>query len=152
MTARTPAGRLVATFGDPPAMVAQLAPDVRWSLPVSTPFPRPIAGREAVLETMTKIWSDVYRPDVEVEILDEVGDERVSAVRFNYRAWANWVSRWYENEYTLFARSGPDGIVEVNEAFDTKRTLDFFRAEEKTDFKGFAHDGQKAQFFGEDGQ
>jgi hypothetical protein len=132
----TPAGRLVSAFGNPERMVALLAPDVRWSLPVSTPFPRPIEGRDAVLVTMRKIWSEVYRPDVEIEILDELGDDTISAVRFNYRAFAHYVSRVYENEYTLFARSGPDGITDVNEAFDTKRTLDFFRPEGKNDFRG----------------
>lgn len=132
----TPARLLASAFGDPEKMVSQLADDIRWYLPASTPFPKPIEGRQAVLETMTKIWTEVYRTDVDVEFLDEVGDGSASAVRFRYRAWAHWVSRWYENEYTLFVRSGPSGISEVNEAFDTKRTLDFFREEVKTEFKG----------------
>jgi SnoaL-like domain len=142
MVLRTPAGQLASAFGNPEKMVSLLAPGVRWTLPFSTPFPRPISGRDAVLETMTKIWTEIYRPDVEVEFLDEVGDDTASAVRFTYKAFALWLGRIYENEYTLFARSGPDGIVEVNEAFDTKRTLDFFRQEEKTEFKGFEQAGE----------
>lgn len=149
MSGKTPAGRLVGAFGDADAMAALLAPDVRWYLPVSTPFPHPIEGREAVRETMTKIFGEVYGPGPRMEFLDELGDEASSAVRFTLSAEALWVNRTYVNEYTLFARCGPQGIFEVNEAFDTKRTLDFFREEEKVEFKGFSYDERKSEFFGE---
>jgi hypothetical protein len=122
----TPAGRLVTAFGDVPTMAALYAPDVRWTLSASTPFPRPIKGKAAVTAFNTEVWTAHYRPDCQIEILDEVGDERASAVRFLYRAFAKAAARMYENEYTVFVRSGPEGIEEVFEAFDTALTRDFF--------------------------
>jgi ketosteroid isomerase-like protein len=135
MTVKTPAGRLATSFGDVDRMAALYAPDVRWSLPASLPFARPTVGKEAIVTLHRQIWSEVYRPDVEVTILDEVGDDACSAVRFFYRAFANYVGRWYENEYTLFVRSGPEGVTEVFEAFDTTTTFDFYRGE-ATKWKG----------------
>ncbi len=81
----TPAGRLVRAFGDAQRMATLYAPDVNWSLPACLPFPRPMKGKAAVVEYNQKVWTVVYRPDCEVEILDEVGDEASSAVRFIYR-------------------------------------------------------------------
>jgi hypothetical protein len=124
----TPAGRLVAAFGDVQAMAKLYAPTVEWSLSASTPFPRPIRGKDAVVAFNTQVWTDHYRPDCQVEILDEVGDARASAVRFTYRAFSNAAQRLYKNEYTVFVRSGPDGIEAVFEAFDTALTRDFFRS------------------------
>lgn len=129
MTSRTPAGRLVSAFGDVDAMSALYAPDVEWSLSPSTPFPRPMKGREAVIAFNREVWTKHYRPDCTVEILDEVGDERGSAVRFIYRAHMIAAGRAYENEYTLFARSGPEGITEVFEALDTLRAGQIARGE-----------------------
>ena len=123
----TPAGRLVAAFGDVEAMARLYAPDVQWSLSASTPCPRPMVGKAAVTAFNTEVWTAHYRPDCEVEILDEVGDDRASAVRFTYRAYSNAAQRLYVNEYTVFVRSGPDGIEEVFEAFDTALTRDFYR-------------------------
>lgn len=137
MTPKTPAGQLVLALGNAERIAALLAPDARWSLPLSTPFPHPIVGRDAIYETMKKIWSEHYKPDVEVEFHDEVGDERASAARYNYRAFALAVGKVYENEYMTFVRSGPEGISEVFEGFDTKRTLDFFHPDKKVEFAGF---------------
>jgi ketosteroid isomerase-like protein len=124
MHASTPAGRLVLAFGDVEAMAALYAPDVEWSLSASTPYPRPMRGRDAVTAFNREVWTRHYRPDCTVEILDEVGDERASAVRFIYRAQLRSTGQAYENEYTVFVRSGPEGIGEVFEAFDTALARD----------------------------
>ncbi len=129
MTVRTPAGRLVSAFGDVDRMAALYAPYVEWSLSASNPFPRPMKGREAVIAFNREVWTKHYRPDCTVEILDEVGDETGSAVRFIYRAYMIAAGRPYENEYTLFARSGPEGITEVFEALDTARASQIARGE-----------------------
>ena len=127
MTVRTPAGKLVSAFGDVERMTALYAPDVEWSLMGATPYPRPIKGREAVAAFNREVWTRHYRPDCSVEILDEVGDERASAVRFIYRAHMLAADRPYENEYTVFVRSGPAGIAEVFEGYDTARARDVAR-------------------------
>lgn len=123
MDPRTPAGRLVSAFGDVEAMAAMYAPDVEWSLPASLGLPRPMRGRAAVIAFNREVWTVHYRADCSVKILDEAGDERASAVRFIYRAHSNAMNRLYENEYTLFARSGPEGISAVFEAMDTALIL-----------------------------
>jgi hypothetical protein len=48
-------------------------------------------------------------------------------VRFNYRVHLVRSGVDYENEYTLFARSGPDGIFAVFEGLDTAALLDAMR-------------------------
>jgi hypothetical protein len=126
MGARTPAGRLVAAFGKVDEMKALYAPDIQWSLSASAGFPRPMKGMDAVVAFNAEVWTKHYRADCQVTILDEAGDEAVSAVRFIYRAYANVAQVMYENEYTLFARSGPAGITEVFEAFDSGFARDFF--------------------------
>lgn len=131
MTAKTPAGRLVSAFGDVERMSALYAPEIAWSLSASLPYPRPMQGREAVLAFNRSVWEEVYFPDCTVEILDELGDERLSAVRFIYRATYRASGLRYENEYTLFARGGPEGISEVFEALDTLAIFDQMRGEEK---------------------
>ena len=125
MNARTPAGRLVSAFGDVAAMKALYAPGIQWSLSASTGYPRPITGMEAVVAFNTEVWTRHYRPDCQVTILDEVGDEASSAVRFIYRAYSNAAQAIYENEYTLFARCGLAGITEVFEAFDSLYAREF---------------------------
>ena len=115
----TPAGRLVAAFGNIDAMAQHYAPDIIWSLPQSAPYDGPIRGRDAVIAFNTEVWTKHYRPDCSVEILDEVGDETNSAVRFVYRAHMNAANRAYANEYTLFARADAQGIRAVFESFDT---------------------------------
>jgi ketosteroid isomerase-like protein len=125
MEARTPAGRLVLAFGNPAAMSSLYSPDVQWSLSASlTQFPRPIEGKDAVVAFNESIWHDVYHPDCETEILDEVGDDEISAVRFIYRATFVRSGVEYENEYTLFVRSGREGILAVFEGLDTAALLD----------------------------
>lgn len=125
MSARTPAGKLVSAFGNPAAMALLYSPGIQWSLSASlTQFPRPIDGKDAVVAFNESIWRDVYRPDCETEILDKVGDDESSAVRFSYRAHLVRSRIDNENEYTLFARSGRDGIFAVFEGLDTAALLD----------------------------
>jgi ketosteroid isomerase-like protein len=123
-TPRTPACRLVLAFGDVEATQALYAPDIAWSLPASLPYPRPMSGKDAVIAFNTGVWTDSYFPDCSVTILDEVGDDGSSAVRFVYRARLRRTGKLYENEYALFARSGPLGITEVFEAMDSLAILD----------------------------
>lgn len=125
MTVRTPAGRLVSAFGDPEAMRAMYTPQVEWSISASLNLPRPMKGIEIVSAFNREVWTVHYRPDCSVTILDETGDDRVSSVRFIYRAHSNATNSAYENEYTLFVRAGPEGITEVFEALDTALVLEF---------------------------
>lgn len=124
MSARTPAGRLAASFGDVEAMRALYAPDIEWTISASLGVPR-LAGEAAVVAFNQQVWTDHHRPDCTVTILDEVGDASVSAVRFIYRAFSLFPQAWYENEYTLFAHADEAGIHRVFEAFDTSATIDF---------------------------
>jgi ketosteroid isomerase-like protein len=130
MAARTPAGRLVEAFGDPQKMNALYADDVRWTLSRSTgPVAGPHVGREAVVAFNTLIWSVYYFAEgVTVEILDEVGDESLSAVRFIYSATIRDGNRPYSNEYTVFARHPAGLITEVFEALDTVHGREQFGA------------------------
>jgi len=124
MTAKTPAGRLVTAFGDVAAMSALYAPDIEWSLPASLPFPRPMKGYDAVVAFNNAVWTQNYYPDCSVTILDELGDESASAVRFIYRARFKATGASYENEYTLFARGSAAGIAQVFEAMDSVAIID----------------------------
>lgn len=131
MSVTTPAGRLVSAFGDVEKMAALYAPEIEWSLSASLPYPRPMKGRDAVIAFNRSVWEDVYFPDCSVEILDEIGGEALSAVRFIYRARYRASGLPYENEYTLFARGGLGGIREVFEALDTLAIFDQMKGEEK---------------------
>ncbi|WP_439815483.1 nuclear transport factor 2 family protein [Zavarzinia sp. CC-PAN008] len=126
MAATTLAGKLVEAFGDPQAMNALYADDVRWTLSASTgALAGPHVGRAAVVAFNTTIWTEFYFADgVTVEILDEVGNDRLSAVRFIYNARYKADNSPYSNEYTVFARH-PDGrkITEVFEGLDTSYAL-----------------------------
>lgn len=124
MSAPTPARMLAERFGDAEAMRALYAPDVVWAISASLGVPR-LEGRDAVSAFNRQVWSEHHRRDCTVTILDEAGSEQTSAVRFTYRAWSLLLGAWYENQYTLFVRSGPEGIEHVAEAFDTAATIDF---------------------------
>jgi hypothetical protein len=120
---RTPAGRLVSAFGRPEEMATLYALDITWSLPQGL-MQQPMVGIDAVCAFNEMVWTQSYRPDCEVEILDEVGDERSSAVRIIYRAHMLMRDQPYENEYQLFVRSDNAGIHEVFERMDTVALLD----------------------------
>lgn len=124
MSDATPARMLAERFGDPDAMRALYAPGIVWLISASLGVPR-LEGRDAVSAFNRQVWTDHHRPDCSVTILDEAGNTVISAVRFTYRAWSLFTESWYENEYSLFVRTGPDGIDHVAEAFDTSATIDF---------------------------
>lgn len=124
MDAGTPARRLAERFGDPEAMRALYAPDITWRISASLGVPL-LQGLDAVSGFNRQVWTEHHRPDCTVTILDELGGEASSAVRFTYRAWSYLAGDWYENEYSLFVRSGSAGINYVAEAFDTAATIDF---------------------------
>lgn len=120
---QTPARTLAERFGNPEAMCELYTPDVVWTISASLGVPR-LVGRDAVCAFNRQVWTEHHRPDCSVTILDEAGDAQSSAVRFIYRAWSYFANGWYENEYTLFVRSGDAGIYQVAEAFDTVATID----------------------------
>jgi ketosteroid isomerase-like protein len=125
--ANTLAGQLVERFGRPEAMKQLYADDIRWSLSASLgKIAGPHEGLEAVLAFNHRIWEAVYFPEVEVEILDEVGDEASSAVRFIYRATYRNNGAPYANHYTLFVRTRDGCIHEVFEALDTLASINAY--------------------------
>ena len=99
------------------------APDITWTLSHGLQQP-PMVGSEAVSAFNRMVWTQSYRPDCDVEILDEVGDDNASAVRIMYRAHMLLSDQPYENEYQLFVRSDEAGIHEVFERMDTVVLLD----------------------------
>jgi len=121
----TPAGKLVSAFGDPDQMATLYAPNVQWTMAASLGMPKP-EGREAVIAFNRAVWTNYYRPDCTVDILDETGDEQTSAVRFIYSAHSIIADRLYVNEYTVFVRSGPEGITAVFESPDTGAIEKFY--------------------------
>lgn len=124
MSPPTPARQLAECFGNPDKMAELYSPEVVWQISASVGVPR-LEGYDAVCAFNRQVWTEHHRPDCTVTVLDDIGDAETSAVRFTYRAWSLFVEDWYENEYTLFVRSGSDGIRMVNEAFDTAATIDF---------------------------
>ena len=60
MQGLTPPGKSVRAFGEVEVVASLYAPDTRWSLPSSLPFPRPVAGREAVKAFNRSVWSEHY--------------------------------------------------------------------------------------------
>ncbi len=123
--AETVAGKLASFFGDAAAMRSLYAPSVEWRISESLCVP-PQVGIDAVGDFNQQVWTIHHRPDCTVTILHEAGDAQSSAVRFRYRAWSLLCEDWYENEYTLFVRSGEDGITSVVEGFDTAAAIDFY--------------------------
>ena len=120
-TVTTPAGRLVEAFGDCQAMAAMYADDITWRLNHSLPanIAGPHAGKAAVTGFNSAVFNKIYESgSTVVEILDELGDEGSSAVRFNFRATSRRGHR-YEVEYTLFAKTTGGKIHEVIELLDT---------------------------------
>ena len=112
----TPAGRLVDAFGNPAQMREMYSDRIKWWLPKSmSNVPHPLDGIEAVSQFNTYVWTDLYRADCTVEVLAEIGNEELSAVRFIYRAYNKLIGQNYENSYTLFVKKGDDGIFEVFE-------------------------------------
>ena len=117
----TPARRLVEAFGDCEAMASMYAEDIVWRLNYSLPpnIAGPHQGKGAVTGFNEAVFVKIYEPgSTAVEILDELGDEQSSVVRFNIRATSRRGHR-YEVEYVLFAKTTDGKIHEVIELLDT---------------------------------
>lgn len=127
MAATTLTGRLVEAFGDPETMRTLYSDDITWTMTKSLgSIAGPYVGREAVGAFNERVWGSLYLPEVEVEILDEVGDDELGAVRFIYRATLRRSGEPYELEYVVFAR-GRDGLLtEVFESLDTLGSTNLF--------------------------
>lgn len=117
----TPARLLVEAFGDNDAMAALYSDDVQWRLnhSLAPNIAGPHIGKEAVSAFNRAVFGKFYEPDsARVEILDELGDESSSVVRFNMRATSTR-GHAYDVEYVLFAKTRDGLICDVVELLDT---------------------------------
>lgn len=117
----TPARRLVEAFGDCSALAAMYTDQVTWRLNYSLApnIAGPHKGREAVCAFNEAVFTKFYEPgSVSVEILDELGDESSSVVRFIYNAKSRRGNP-YSVEYVLFVKTTEGLIHEVIELLDT---------------------------------
>ena len=121
MTNPTPARRLVEAFGDLNALANMYTADVFWRLnhSLAPNIAGPHVGKDAVCAFNEAVFTKFYEPgSVTVEILDEIGDESSSVVRFVFRAMSRRGNP-YNVEYVLFAKT-TDGLVhEVVELLDS---------------------------------
>lgn len=120
-TDQTPARRVVEAFGDCDALAGMYTDDVTWRLnhSLAPNIAGPHVGKDAVCGFNTAVFTKFYEPgSTTVEILDEIGDESSSVVRFNMHAMSRRGNS-YDVEYVLFAKT-TDGLVhEVVELLDT---------------------------------
>ena len=117
----TPARRLVEAFGNCAALEAMYTEDVCWRLSHSLApnIAGPHVGKVAVCAFNRAVFENFYEPaSVAVEILDEIGDEASSVVRFVYRATSRR-KHPYAVEYVLFAKTTDGMVHEVVELLDT---------------------------------
>jgi len=121
------ARQLVEAFGDPATMRKLYADDICWYMSKSLgPIAGPYIGRDAVIAFNERVWGSFYLPEVEVEILDELGNDEAGAVRFIYRATMKRSGKPYELDYAVFAH-GRDGLLtEVYESMDTLGSANLF--------------------------
>ena len=117
----TPARRLVEAFGNCEAMEAMYTEDVTWRLnhSLAPNIAGPHEGKAAVCAFNRAVFEKFYQPgSVSAEILDDIGDEASSAVRFNFRATSGRGNA-YAVEYVLFAKTKGGKIHGVVELLDT---------------------------------
>lgn len=117
----TPARALVEAFGDCAAMAAMYTDDVIWRLnhSLAPNIAGPHVGKAAVTGFNEAVFTKFYEPgSVRVEVLDEVGDEASSVVRFNFRAMSRR-GHPYAVEYVIFAKTTDGQIHDVIELLDT---------------------------------
>lgn len=102
-------------------MAAMYTEDVAWRLPHSLP-PRiagPHVGWEAVTAFNQAVFAKFYEAEsIVITILDELGDDTSSVVRFNMKAKTKR-ARAYDVEYVLFAKARGGKIHDVVELLDT---------------------------------
>jgi ketosteroid isomerase-like protein len=121
MSKPTPARSIVQAFGDCAALAALYAEDVTWRLnhSLAPNIAGPHLGKAAVTGFNEAVFAKFYLPgSVSVEILDELGDEASSVVRFNFRATSRR-GHPYAVEYVLFAKTSEGKVCEVIELLDT---------------------------------
>lgn len=121
MSSATPARRLVEAFGDCDTMAAMYTDDVTWRLnhSLAPNVAGPHVGKQAVSGFNNAVFNKFYEPGSFVmEILDEIGDEASSVVRFNMKAMSR-KGNPYAVEYVLFAKTTDGQIHEVVELLDT---------------------------------
>ena len=123
----TPARALVEAFGDVATMSAMYADDVVWRLnhSLSPKIAGPHVGKAAVIAFNEAVFTKFYEEgSTRVEILDEVGDQASSVVRFNFRATSRRSGHPYAVEYVLFAKTVGGRIVDVIELLDTQASTE----------------------------
>lgn len=121
MSTPTPARAVVEAFGDCAALAAMYAEEVTWRLnrSLAPNIAGPHVGKAAVCGFNEAVFTKFYEPgSVSVEILDELGDEASSVVRFNFRATSRR-GHPYAVEYVLFAKTAGGKVSEVIELLDT---------------------------------
>ena len=119
--ATTPARRLVETFGDCSSLEEMYTEHVSWRLNYSLApnISGPHTGKAAVCAFNHAVFNKFYEPgSVSVEVLDEIGNEASSVVRFIFRAMSR-NGNPYAVEYVLFAKAKDGKIYEVIELLDT---------------------------------
>ena len=117
----TPARRLVEAFGDCASLEEMYANNVKWRLnhSLAPNICGPHKGKEAVCAFNQAVFNKFYEPgSVTVEILDEIGSEDSSVVRFIFRATSQRGNP-YAVEYVIFAKTVNGMIHEVVELLDT---------------------------------
>jgi len=125
-TTGTPARRLVEAFGDCPTLATMYTEDVTWRLNHSLPpnIAGPHVGKAAVGAFNEAVFTSFYEPgSVTVEILDEIGDEASSVVRFVFHAMSRR-GHPYNVEYVLFAKTTDGLIHEVVELLDSHASIE----------------------------
>jgi ketosteroid isomerase-like protein len=121
MSAPTPARLVVEAFGDAAGMAAMYTDDVTWRLnhSLAPNIAGPHIGKAAVTAFNEAVFTKFYEPgSVVVEILDELGNEASSVVRFNFRATSRR-GLPYAVEYVLFAKTSGGKVREIVELLDT---------------------------------
>ncbi|HJQ47609.1 MAG TPA: nuclear transport factor 2 family protein [Amycolatopsis sp.] len=125
-SAKDLARRLVEAFGKPDDIVALLAEEATWWITPATPpeVMRSLSeGREEIRGNMNRVFGMLYDPaTVEAEVHDNIGDERVGAVRITLRAKTAGGGD-YKNEYTLWVHAENGLITKVFEFVDTGEAL-----------------------------
>lgn len=121
MSTPTPARLVVEAFGDCAMLSRMYTNDVTWRLnhSLAPNIAGPHVGKAAVTGFNEAVFTKFYEPgSVRVEILDELGDEASSVVRFNFRATSRR-GLPYAVEYVLFVKSTNGKVCEVVELLDT---------------------------------
>ena len=128
----TLAGSLARAFGDIDTMKKLYHPDIVWKLSESLgPIKGPYDGIDAVLQFNERVWGRFYYPECTIDILDELGNDELSAVRFLYTTKLRRTDEPYSLEYVIFARGKDGKIHEIAESMDTLGSANLFAGKPK---------------------